>query len=192
MSVRGILENTEDNGVYHEEDIWITKISVPHCSALMETHSGERNTRSGLELSAFCRELFHWGGCHHHCLFPSHLSHLTLPHPSSVEAVPRDRHKGSTPEPSSSTPALQVNGSIFLHCPMFGPKAEYFLHTSTWWPKQTRLCQYSILLHLRSVHKHPKALYLHRWLPYRDFLSLDWDFSPHFSCGSITSVIFTS
>jgi len=86
MSTRGILENTEDSVVYHEEDIWITKISIPCCSAMMEMHSGERNACPGLELSVPCRKLFHHEGCHHH-LFPSRLSHHTLPCPSNVGGV---------------------------------------------------------------------------------------------------------
>ena len=53
---------------------------------MMELHSGERNTCSGLELSIPCRELFHHGGCHHH-LFPSLLSHHTLPCPSNVSGL---------------------------------------------------------------------------------------------------------
>lgn len=80
MSMRGILENTEDNVVYHGEDIWITKISVPYCSAMMEMHSSERNACSQLELSVPCKELFHCGSCHHH-LFPSHLSYQHCPVP---------------------------------------------------------------------------------------------------------------
>lgn len=59
-------------------------------------------------------------------------------------------------------------------------------------PKQSSTHRYALWMHLRSANKHPKALYLHRWLPDRDFLSLDQDFSPHFSCVSISSVSFTS
>lgn len=97
MSVRGILENTEDNAVYHEEDIWITKISAPYCSALMETHRSERNTRLDLELSVFWWEAFHlWR------IFPSHLSHHKLSSliPPMREAVPWAGHGGSASEPS--------------------------------------------------------------------------------------------
>lgn len=97
MSVRGILENTEDNAVYHKEDIWITKISATYCSALMETHSSERNTHLDLELSVFCWELFHlW------CIFPSHLSHQKLSSliPPVWEAVPCAEHGGLASEPS--------------------------------------------------------------------------------------------
>lgn len=47
---------------------------------------GERNACSGLELSIPCGELFQCGGCHRH-LFPSSLSHHTLPCPSNVSRL---------------------------------------------------------------------------------------------------------
>lgn len=54
-----------------------------------------------------------------------------------------------------------------------GNEAEYFFHTSVLCPKQTSIHQYALWMHLRSASKHPKALYLHTWLPDQHFLSLD-------------------
>lgn len=89
MSMRGILENTGDNVVYHVEDIWITKISVPYCNAMTDMHSDGGNSYLSLELSIFCRELFHCGGCHCH-LFSSHLSHCILLYPLNVSGLLRN------------------------------------------------------------------------------------------------------
>lgn len=82
-----------------------------------------------------------------------------------------------------------ANGAVFLHWPMIMRQNIGFFFFC---PKQSSTHRYALWMHLRSANKHPKALYLHRWLPDRDFLFLDQDFSPHFSCVSISSVSFTS
>lgn len=84
--MRGIFENMKENVVYHRENIWIIKISVLYCSAMVEMHSSVRNPCSRLQLRILCREFFHCGGCDHHH-FPSPLSCHTLHCPSNVRGL---------------------------------------------------------------------------------------------------------